>query len=330
MSNYNFNTSLIQDYQRHWANLVITRPHDIETAANLIISHKDRYKELEGLTNVPWYFIGICHYRESDCNFGTHLHNGDSLRARTHNVPAGRPIKGSPPFSFNESAIDALGFQGFLGQKDWSIERISYRFETFNGFGYRMNGVPSAYLYSGTNQYTRGKYVADHVFDPTVADVQVGTMGILKIVAEKEGITFPQVDQQTTSVPPVTTSPKAIPAKPTTSEMNQMSRKHWWTDTMQWIGYLFGGAGVAVKTAQTIDLQQTKSTIQTVQEIAQMIGVFGVILAAVGLIIYCMYMKSLMKEDVQLSRATPSNAPENQNIIVPDAPSDSVGAAPNV
>jgi microcystin-dependent protein len=53
--------------------------------------------------------IGIIHAMECskfpECS--QHLHNGDPLYRRTRLVPAGRPAKGTAPFSFEESAIDA-------------------------------------------------------------------------------------------------------------------------------------------------------------------------------------------------------------------------------
>ncbi|MFG1454464.1 peptidoglycan-binding protein, partial [Xanthobacter sp. V2C-8] len=56
----------------------------------------------------------------------------------------------------------------------WSIPRCLFEGERFNGFGYRMRGVPSAYLWSGSNQYARGKYVADGVWSSTAVDQQMG------------------------------------------------------------------------------------------------------------------------------------------------------------
>ncbi|PNA15926.1 peptidoglycan-binding protein, partial [Pseudomonas sp. MPR-R1B] len=87
----------------------------------------------------------------------------------------------NPPFTFEYSAIDALTREG-LTRMDWTtyiIERIAYANEKFNGFGYAMHGVPSAYLWAGTNQYERGKYVADNVWSPYAVDQQLGVMGVL-------------------------------------------------------------------------------------------------------------------------------------------------------
>src|SRR5262245_54230899 len=101
MANYTFN-SLKAEYAHMWAHMEIkeNRVAVANSQADKIIAYKDRYKLLEAQTNVPWYFIGLLHLRESDCDFNTHLHNGDPLTARTVHVPAGRPLQGKAPFTF--------------------------------------------------------------------------------------------------------------------------------------------------------------------------------------------------------------------------------------
>ena len=51
--------------------------------------------------------------------------------------------------------------------------------EGYNGLGYASRGVPSPYLWAGTNQYKAGKYVRDGVYDPSHVDVQPGCAGML-------------------------------------------------------------------------------------------------------------------------------------------------------
>jgi lysozyme family protein len=308
MGNYTVN-NLRNEYDSRWDNLVITKPQTIANAGELVLKGKERYKGLEKSTGVPWYVIGIIHYRESDCNFNTHLHNGDSLGARTHHVPAGRPVRAPTNgvrYTFEESAIDALNFEGFTKIKLWSIEQISYCFEQYNGWGYRMHGVPSAYLYADTNQYKSGKYVADGVWDGSVVDSQVGTIAILKYIVQKESIKIPEGIVPKTASVPSTGSPKADPARPTNNDMSKTSRKFWWTTVMQWFtGTLGVGAG-AVKTAQTLDLETTKTYAQTIKDTADIIGTWGLVAIIIAILAYILYMKYLMKNDVQEGRATPS------------------------
>src|SRR5258705_13368262 len=71
----------------------------ITAIVNKITAAKTRYQGIEKITGVPWFFIGVIHSLEANCDFTKHLHNGDSLKAKTVNVPKGRPI-GVPPFTW--------------------------------------------------------------------------------------------------------------------------------------------------------------------------------------------------------------------------------------
>jgi lysozyme family protein len=60
-------------------------------------------------------------------------------------------------------------------QKDFTQNAQFYDFaERFNGMGYRQKGVASPYVWSGTDQYSGGKYVKDGVYDPNYRDQQLG------------------------------------------------------------------------------------------------------------------------------------------------------------
>ncbi len=72
------------------------------------------------LNGIPWMFIGVIHGMECGFNFAGHLHNGDPLQVRTVRVPAGRPVAGSPPFTWRQSAVDALTLKRFHEVSDWS------------------------------------------------------------------------------------------------------------------------------------------------------------------------------------------------------------------
>jgi len=148
-----------------------------------ILKNKSKYDEVSQITNVPWYVLGAIHYRESSLNFSRHLHNGDPLTARTKHVPAGRPIKGQPPFTWVESAIDAIKLKGWDKVKDWSIENTLNLVEAYNGLGYKKKGLPSPYLWSWSDKYQKGKYVADGKFDPNYIDQQCGAAILIKSLA---------------------------------------------------------------------------------------------------------------------------------------------------
>ncbi|MDE2101815.1 MAG: hypothetical protein KGL39_31505 [Patescibacteria group bacterium] len=149
--------------------------------------HK-RYEAIAHQVGCPWWFVGLVHYIECGFRFDRHLHNGDPLSARTVRVPSGRPIVGRPPFTFEQSAMDALRFKHFNEVKDWSIAKALFFLEGYNGFGYRQfhPQVLSPYLWSFTNHYTKGKYVSDSHFDPDCVSEQAGLAAILKRAVDRK------------------------------------------------------------------------------------------------------------------------------------------------
>jgi lysozyme family protein len=147
---------------------------------NHLTKFRSRYEAVGQGLGIPWQFIGIIHGLEGSFNFGTHLHNGDPLTARTVHAPAGMPKAGDPPFSWEDSARDALIHEGFGGQADWSVPQMLFRWEMYNGMGYRPFAVPSPYLWSFSNVYAMGKYVADGRFDPNAVSKQCGAAVMLK------------------------------------------------------------------------------------------------------------------------------------------------------
>src|SRR6476620_8523174 len=179
-----------EGYERNWEKLEIrsNRASVVKKEAKSILDGKPIYTQIESRTGVPWWFVGLCHYRESSLNFGTYLGNGQPLGQRTTIVPKGRgPFTG--PNAFVDGALDALRLEGFVGASDWGIARTLFRLEGFNGYGYHGKGVNSPYLYGGSTLYgppeaKSGKYVADHVFDSSVVDTQLGTAVILKALMQ--------------------------------------------------------------------------------------------------------------------------------------------------
>jgi lysozyme family protein len=136
--------------------------------------------------------IALIHSLEASLNFTTHLHNGDPLTARTIHVPKGHPKTGTPPFKWEDSALDALSLAGFDEHTDWSLPGILFAFEAYNGWGYRQYhpSVLSPYLWSYSNHYTKGKYVADGHFDPDVKSDQCGAAVLLKYLTSVGDIDF--------------------------------------------------------------------------------------------------------------------------------------------
>jgi lysozyme family protein len=136
---------------------------------------------------MPWQFVGAIHAMETGLRFTRHLHNGDTLSARTVRVPAGRPAQGAPPYDWAASARDALELKALPAWRDWSVAGMLYQLERYNGWGYRRwhPSVPTPYLWSYSNHYERGKYVADGVWDPHAVSKQCGAAVLLRRMVER-------------------------------------------------------------------------------------------------------------------------------------------------
>lgn len=155
-----------------------------QNVARRLNSNRARYEGAGAVTKTPWWWIAITHNLEASGSFGGHLHNGDPLTARTTHVPAGRPKTGSPPFTWEYSAEDALVMHDLHKVTSWELPRCLYEWERFNGFGYVARKVNSPYVWSFTDQYARGKYVADSKFDPFAVSQQCGAAATLMALVE--------------------------------------------------------------------------------------------------------------------------------------------------
>ena len=161
---------------------------EVEEVVQRILQYQNRYASIGAQSTVPWYVIAVIHNMECGLDFTKHLHNGDSLKRRTVNVPAGRPKIGQPPFTFEVSALDALEYDKLTEWDDWSIGGICYKLEGFNGWGYRARDINSPYLWSYSNLYTSGKYVADNKWSGTAVSSQCGAAVILRRMSDQGAI----------------------------------------------------------------------------------------------------------------------------------------------
>lgn len=183
----------------------------LDSIVKHINDHKADYQKVEAAIGTPWQFVAALHYRESDLDFKTHLHNGDSLNARTHHVPAGRPLKGNPPFAWYDSAIDALTMIGFDKVKEWPVERMGYEAERYNGLGYEAHGENSPYLWAWSSLQQPGKYGSDGHYDAGMTDVQCGVMPILqRLLAAAPQSTAPTASVLTTALRGIATALRAL------------------------------------------------------------------------------------------------------------------------
>src|SRR2546428_237236 len=169
------------------------RQPEVATLVTQITQNKARYDTIANATGIPWYVVGVIHSMESSLHFSTHLHNGDPLTKRTVHVPQGRPVSGAPPFAWEESALDALRLAKLDRVQDWTVPGTLLQLEGYNGFGYRTRHpeVLSPYLWSFSNHYTRGKFIADGTFSPTAVSTQWGAAVLLRRMSETGLIHMP-------------------------------------------------------------------------------------------------------------------------------------------
>ena len=149
-----------------------------------INKNKFRYEEVEKLVwdqylvSIPWQVIASIHAMEAGLSFEHNLHNGQAWNIKTTWVPKGR----GPFSSWEEAAMDALQLKKETFPDAWTIEKTLDFLEKYNGLGYRNYHpeVKTPYLWSGTNHYSTGKYIADGRWDPTAESKQLGAVLILK------------------------------------------------------------------------------------------------------------------------------------------------------
>lgn len=204
---------LSKEYERLFRTCRLGAGHlsAVDTIVDRSVANKARYEAVAEKVSTPWYVVAVIHSLEAGQRFTTHLHNGDPLKARTVHVPAGRPKAGSPPFTWEVSASDALRQHGFQKVGQWTVPEMLFQLEKFNGFGYRRHHptVLSPYLWSFTNHYTKGKFVADGKFSATTVSKQCGGVALLKRMQARKLIALPGAGVVAAgSVSPVTVAPR--------------------------------------------------------------------------------------------------------------------------
>lgn len=225
-----------------WNRAKFTRSTQINAQAAKIEANRARYEAVAKKTGVPWDVIGVIHYRESSGSFAGVLHNGQKIIGtgkKTTIVPKGRgPFK-----TWEDAAVDALmNCAPYAGKnKDWSIAGTLDLLERYNGLGYRNKGLSSPYLWAGTDQYAKGKYVADGKFDPNHVDQQLGVAPILMKLRETA-----QLAQEAPKPAPAPVEPPKAQLEPSKKPaaaagaivVAVAALATWWHDIAAWIGGL--------------------------------------------------------------------------------------------
>jgi lysozyme family protein len=173
---------LRQEYRQRFdaAKVLPARQDTVAQSVRKILANRARYERITRSMTMPWYFLAIIHGMEADFRFDAHLHNGDPLAARTVRAPAGRPKQGAPPFTWEESAMDAIAANRYDKWNDWSVAGMLVAWERYNGMGYRHHGIHSPYVWACTDLHAKGRYVADGKFEANAESKQCGAVAMLK------------------------------------------------------------------------------------------------------------------------------------------------------
>ena len=189
-----------------WAKARATR--DVTGIARRLVapSVRARYQAVAAKTGVPWPLIAVIHEREASQDWTRSLAQGDPWDRRSVHVPAGR----GPFASWEGAAVDALvNCPPYVARNaDWTIGAALTLLERYNGLGYASRGLPSPYLWSGTDQYIAGKYVRDGIYDSRAIDAQPGCAALLMAMmaidptARWPGFTSAPIHTEQARVPP--------------------------------------------------------------------------------------------------------------------------------
>ena len=202
-----------------------------QVAAKLI-GNKPIYQRIEahlvGLgKGVPWWVIAVIDERESGGHCNAQLGQGDPLGYVSTHVPAGRgPFFGADAFdrSCYDALIDCAPHAALWA--DWTAGGVMCILEQYNGEGYWLHGMPSPYLWSGTDQYARGKYVRDGVFDYTAVDEQLGCAGLIATMKAIDGsIAFAAAPGRWVTAAPASSGSSSAPAP---IGVSTSADKSWW------------------------------------------------------------------------------------------------------
>lgn len=203
------------------------------------------YADVEHDTGIPQVVQAAICEREDGSDFTKNPGQGDPLTEPSIHVPRGRPPLGAPPndhfpVSWKFAAIDAFTVCDQLNviSAPWSMPYACWKWEGYNGFAYRARGLPSPYVFGGTNIQRPGKYVRDHVFDPTVTDSQIGCAPIaMKMIELVPSLSFGQA-VQLVEAPLIIPDPKPVPAAVGGGVIAGLSGARWIQTSLNLIEHL--------------------------------------------------------------------------------------------
>lgn len=169
------------EYASDLAAMKELRPLEAGLAARRLLTHRDRFLAVQKACGVPALWLMPTWEREGP-SFESYFGNGDPISHPTRDVPRGRG-----PFStWEDGCIDSLHLDHITACAAWTWPAACYHWELWNGFGPRLHGRPSGYLWAGTDVYRGGKYVSDGVWSPRTWDHQLGTVMVARAIAAQD------------------------------------------------------------------------------------------------------------------------------------------------
>lgn len=194
MSRITLSEELRHEYWRLFTTCTVReeRATEVDELIEAMLADQARYRNVGERLNIPWFVIAALHDADTGRDFTVHPHNGDPLTERTRHLPDGRPVEGEPPFSWEDSAADALRLYHFDQWSDWSIAGALFLLEGRGGWSYRLHHpeVPSPYLWNYSLHYAQGKYITDDTWSETAIAQRCGAAVLLRRLAERGLIEF--------------------------------------------------------------------------------------------------------------------------------------------
>lgn len=195
------------EHQKLWDSMKIIRDQaQLNAMATKVKQHWAVYEAVERDTGVPAALVAVIHIREAGLQdvgrFNGGIHNGQSWKIKATIIPKIGPFK-----SWHECAVVALTREGLtkIGKGNWTPAKMVSAAEPYNGYGPRMRGRRTSYLWASTNHQQPGKFVADGVWNPNVIDTQMGVAAMLRFLG---------VGSKATSVPTVIARDATLSAAP--------------------------------------------------------------------------------------------------------------------
>lgn len=181
--------SLLSENTRRWREMHVKpeRWKEAQTFAARALAKKSLYLSISPYANnIPWWAIALIHEREcvgGVTNLRCSIGQGSPWNVKSRIIPQNGPFS-----SFEEAAIYNLQHSPPYAakNKNWSGGGAMSILEQYNGLGYAKRGRPSPYIWAGSDQYRKGKYVRDGVYDPNYVDKQLGAAIMLRALMDAD------------------------------------------------------------------------------------------------------------------------------------------------